>query len=88
MLLGSAERGKCHGECGMLGHGFHHARSDAVWADEHWRAHPHDGIAVRPFYRQPLVNGASCNSFSSLGQVAKGSQIDGANEAATAFGTP
>ena len=45
---GSPERGRCRGECGQLGHGFHDASTDVEWADQYWSAHPDHGIAVRP----------------------------------------
>ena len=45
---GSRERGRCKGECGLLGHGFHDANANAEWADMHWTLHPADGIGVRP----------------------------------------
>ena len=46
--VGSSERGRCKGECGQLGHGFHDASSDAERASEIWGARPDYGIAVRP----------------------------------------
>ncbi len=45
---GSRERGGCHGECGLPGHGFYDARTDVDWADRYWTNNPDDGIGVRP----------------------------------------
>lgn len=44
----SAQRGRCRGECGQLGHGFYDARTDIGWAAEYWTEHPDHGIAARP----------------------------------------
>lgn len=46
--FGSRERGRCKGECGLLGHGFHDASADAEWAERHWTYRPSDGIGLRP----------------------------------------
>ena len=45
---GSPERGRCRGQCGLLGHGYYDARADVQWADRYWSVHPAHGVAARP----------------------------------------
>lgn len=50
------ERGRCRGECGQLGHGYHDARSDPEWAYRLWSLRPEWGIGARPTPDQFVVD--------------------------------
>lgn len=52
----SREHGKCRGECGLLGHGFHDASCDVEWADRYWTDHPDHGIGARPHTGQIVLD--------------------------------
>jgi hypothetical protein len=53
---GSPERGRCRGECGQRGHGFHDASTDTAWAERHWSEHPEHGISARPWPDQVVLD--------------------------------
>ncbi|MEM6108475.1 bifunctional DNA primase/polymerase [Mycobacterium sp. 050272] len=54
-LFGPQAR-NCHGECGLLGHGFYDASSDVDWADQYWADHPDHGIGARPHPGQIVLD--------------------------------